>query len=265
MSGIEYQTLKLEKHGDVEWLTLNRPERLNTLTAQMAEELYDYFHGQFRQPTCRVIMLSGAGAHFCAGYDMAKMDDIPETGSKMLNTQKSWSEVVLTMRRCPQPIIALLHGAAAGGGFALSLAADVRIAAENARMNVAMAKVGLTGCDMGISYHLPRVIGASNAAEMMMTGRFCDAPKALRLGLVSDVVPLEALRDAGQKLCDEMLVLSPLGLRLTKEGLNRSLEAPSLEAALVVEDRGQALVMGESMREGMRAFLEKRAPAHTSK
>lgn len=257
----ENRSLLIEPRGDVDWVTLNRPERLNTLTEEMASALLDYFHGQLRHPTCRVIVLQGSGQHFCAGFDIANVNQILSSNSAMLRTQKSYSEIVLCMRRCPQPIIALLQGAATGGGLALALAADVRYATADVRMNVAMAKVGLTGCDMGISYFLPRIIGVSRAAELMMTGRFCTAAKAVEIGLVADVVP--DLRAAGEALSGDMLKLSPLGLRLTKEGLNMALGATSLEAALVTEDRAQALAMGSGMAEGMKAFLEKRPPKYT--
>ena len=166
-----HESLQIEQRGQVHWLTLNRPERLNTLTEEMAAALREYFYKQHRNPSCRVIVLQGAGKNFCAGFDIANVDTILGSNAAMLRTQTSYSDIVLAMRRCPQPIIALLQGATTGGGFAMALAADVRFATEDARMNVAMAKVGLTGCDMGISYHLPRIIGASRAAEMMNPAR----------------------------------------------------------------------------------------------
>lgn len=253
--------LLIEKCDDVEYVTLNRPNRLNTLTEELADQLREYFHRQLGRPSCRIIVLRGAGANFCAGFDLINVDSILGSNAAMLRTQKSYSEIILAMRRCPQPIIALIKGVATGAGFAFALASDVRIAAEDVRMNVAMAKVGLTGCDVGISYFLPRIVGLSLASEMMMTGRFCNAQKALQVGLISEVAA--DLDAAGEKLVSDMLRLSPIGLRLTKEGLNMSVDAPSLETALVMEDRGQALAMGATMKEGMSAFLEKRAPNYT--
>jgi len=151
-----------------------------------------------------------------------------------------------------------MQGAATGGGFALALASDIRYATDNACMNVAMAKIGLTGCDIGISYFLPRSVGTSNAAEMMMSGRFVNAKKALRIGLVSEVVESEDLEAAGQSLVTEMLAMSPMGLRLTKEGLNISQDAGNLEAVVAMEDRGQVLCIAPFMEEGGKAFMEKR-------
>jgi enoyl-CoA hydratase/carnithine racemase len=181
-----------------------------------------------------------------------------------LGLQRQMSEIVLRMRRCPQPIIGLVRGAACGAGFALVLAADVRYAGVDARMNVAMAKIGLTGCDMGISYFLTRTVGASTAAELMMSGRFVDARRALSTGLVSEVVDVNRLEDTAETLSMEMLAMSPVGLRLTKEGIAFASDASSLEAVIAMEDRGQVLCFGPYMREGVAAFREKRTPRYES-
>jgi enoyl-CoA hydratase/carnithine racemase len=139
----------------------------------------------------------------------------------------------------------------------------VRLAAPTARMNVAMALVGLTGCDIGISYFLPRAVGASVAAELMLTGRFIDADRALRTGLVSEVVAEAALSEAARRLATDMLRLSPLGLALTKEGLGLAMGATSLEAALALEDRGQILCASAGyFEEGIAAFRERRPPVY---
>jgi enoyl-CoA hydratase len=170
------------------------------------------------------------------------------------------------MRRAPQPIIACVHGPAAGGGFALALASDVRLAGESARMNAAFIRIGLSACDVGVSYFLPRLVGASLASELLLTGRFIDAARAERTGLVSRVVPDAQLEQAARELAAEMLATSPLGLRLTKECLAMSLDAGSLEAVIAMEDRNQALcVQSPDVREGMLAFLQKRAPSYTDR
>jgi enoyl-CoA hydratase/carnithine racemase len=127
-------------------------------------------------------------------------------------------------------------------------------------MNVAMARVGLTGCDMGISYFLPRAIGTSNAAELMMGGRFINAQRALRTGLVSEIAPREQLDALADAMAADMLRMAPLALRLTKDGLNLSQDAGGLDAAIAVEDRNQVLCIGPYLKEGASAFLEKRAP-----
>jgi enoyl-CoA hydratase/carnithine racemase len=257
-----YRTLALESRNGVDWLTLSRPERLNAVDSGMASELNDYFAELCDRPDARVVVLRGAGRHFCAGFDLDNPRDAASGFSQDMRTQRLMSEIVLRMRRCPQPIIACMHGAACGAGFALALAADVRYAAEDARMNVAMARIGLTGCDMGISYFLPRAVGSSNAAELMMSGRFVDAHRALRIGLVSNVVSAQALDATANELAQEMLTMSPAGLRLTKDGLAFGQDAPSLAAAVAMEDRGQVLCMGPFMQEGVSAFREKRAPRY---
>ncbi len=258
-----YETLSIERREGVDWVTLNRPEQFNALNGLMTDELLDYFGGLYFDHGVRVVMLRGAGKHFCAGLDLQETAAFTRGVVAGARGQRRVAEIILRMRRCPQPIVALVHGAATGAGLAFALAADVRYAAEGARFNVAMARIGLTGCDVGISYFLPRAVGAGNAAEMMMTGRFVDAAKALRIGLVSEVVAVDALLDVGSALAAEMTAMSPLGLRLTKEGLNMAQDASSLEAVIALEDRGQVMCLGPFLEEGAAAFMEKRAPRYS--
>jgi enoyl-CoA hydratase len=209
-------------------------------------------------------VLRGAGRAFCAGLDLrsgAAEPGDPTGVAGGLAVQRRISELVIEMRRLPQPIIACVHGAASGGGFALALAADVRLAGESARMNAAFIRIGLTACDVGVSYFLPRIVGASVASELLLTGNFIDAPRALAVGLVSRVVPDAELEKAAHELAGDMLRNSPLGLSLTKDCLNFSIDAPSLEAAVAMEDRNQILAsQSGDLAEGVRAFLEKRPP-----
>lgn len=253
-----YETLAIDHRNGVDWLTLNRPDQFNAINQKMTDELLDYFGALYFKHEVRVVVLRGAGKHYCSGLDLNDAGHFATSNPAGMRGQRLISEIIMRMRRCPQPIISLIQGAAAGGGFAFALASDIRYAAEGARMNVAMAKIGLTGCDIGISYFLPRAVGTSNAAEMMMGGRFVDANKALRIGLVSDVVPLQDLEATGQTLADEMIAMSPMGLRLTKEGLNVSQDAACLEAVVAMEDRGQVLCIAPFLEEGANAFLEKR-------
>ncbi len=205
--------------------------------------------------------MRGAGRAFCAGLDIKARGEGETPFGAGFGFQGFLADVYIKMRRCPQPIIALVQGAAAGGGFAFALAADVRIAAESARMNAAFIRLGLSACDMGVSYFLPRIVGLGVASELMLTGRFINAQRALAVGLVSEVVPEGRLEAAVQPYLDEMLTTSPMGLRLTKEGLALATDAPSLEAAMAIENRNQVLCSrSEDFAEGMRAFLEKRAP-----
>jgi len=260
---MSYKTIRIEKEGSIDWLTLNRPEKLNVINPEMCDELQNYFNALQTNHSVRVVILSGEGKSFCAGYDLNATSGVTAGPVIGMRFQSQVSEVFVRMRRCPQPIVCLAHGATTGGGLAFALASDVRIMETNAKANVAMIKVGLTGCDVGISYFLPRAVGHSIAAELMMTGRFISPSRALALGLVSEVVPMEKLKDAGRDVARDMLNSSPLGLRLTKEGLNFAIDAGSLEAAIALEDRGQILCATAGFfDEGIAAFKGKRSPIY---
>jgi len=261
-----YETIKIEKKGQVDWLTLNRPESLNAITTPMVRELRDYFDGLLEDQETRIVVMKGAGRAFCAGLDIkfsqSDTHELPFGGG--MGFQNYLAEVYIKMRRCPQPIISLIHGPTCGGGFSFVLASDIRIAGESARMNAAFIRIGLSACDMGTSYFLPRLVGTSVASELMLTGRFINAERALRANLVSEVVPDDSLEQAAQPYIEEMLTTSPMGLRLTKEGLNLAIDAPGLEAAIAIENRNQILCSKmDDAKEGMLAFLEKRSPKYT--
>ena len=183
-----YETLTLQREGHLTWLTLNRPESLNAMSTSLVRELRQFFWELADDTETRVLVLRGAGRAFCAGLDLKEQPSGEgATGGSVaagLRSQRTISELVLLMRRAPQPIIAAVHGAACGGGFALALAADVRIAGESARMYAAFIRLGLSACDVGVSYFLPRFVGASVAAELLLTGNFIDAARAERVGLV---------------------------------------------------------------------------------
>lgn len=261
---MKYETLDVTERGGALWITLNRPDALNALTLTLIDELRHVFNELYEREGIRVAVLRGAGRAFCAGLDLKwNAGRSPTTVSQELSMQRRFRDVVLAMRRCPQPIIGLIQGAASGGGFALALATDVRIGTPALRMNVAMIRIGFTGCDMGISYFLPRMIGTSLAAEYMLTGRFIDAERARESGLVSRIVEPERLEAEAQSLVDDMLKTSPLGLRMTKEVVAHVLHAGSLEAALALEDRGQVLCARDpDFAEAMGAFVEKRMPRY---
>ena len=257
--------LLIEHDGPVDYVTLNRPDRLNAMNGELVDALVAYFEGLYRKPDTRIVVLKANGRAFCAGLDMGAGSDLStERGVReSLRVQERISDIYRAMRKCPQPIISLMQGAACGGGFSLALASDIRIAADTARMNAAYIKIGLTGCDMGSSYFLPRLVGASMAAEIILTGRFISADEAKEMKLVSKVVPEAELMDAAKPLIDDMLNTAPMGLRLSKQGLNMSIDAPSLDSALAMEDRHQALLaQSEDSTEAVRAFLEKRAPKY---
>jgi enoyl-CoA hydratase len=255
-----YETLRIDREGHLTWLTLDRPAALNAMNATLVGELRDFFWRLPEDLETRVLVMRGAGRAFCAGLDLKEPPSTTGGGAPaFLRGQRHISELVMLMRRAPQPIIAAVHGAACGGGFAMALAADVRVAADTARMNAAFIRLGLSACDVGVSYFLPRLVGASVAAELLLTGNFIDAARAERTGLVSRVVPEAELESAARALAGDMLRNAPLGLRLTKECLKLALDAGSLEEVVAMEDRNQALAGSTAdFREGVRAFLEKR-------
>jgi enoyl-CoA hydratase/carnithine racemase len=255
-----YETLQVEKRGAADWLALDRPQALNAMNGRMIDELADYFASRVTDRDTRVIVLRANGPTFCAGLDLKEMAgqiaDLDTTDR--LHFQQRLSSIILSMRRCPQPIVCLLQGAAAGGGFALAVAADIRYCTPDARMSAAFIKVGLSGCDVGISYLLPRAVGTSVATELLMTGAFLEAQRALGLGFVSAIVPVEALEETGEKAVAALLQADPLGLALTKQGLQVGISAPSLDSAIANEDRQQALLSGmDGFRNRIRAFLRK--------
>jgi enoyl-CoA hydratase/carnithine racemase len=255
--------LLIAKHGQVEVVSLNRPAVLNALSPSLADALVDYFDALHRRPEVRVVVLRGEGRAFCAGLDL-KGWSMPEGGTRVLHTldtQTRIGNIYRRMRSCPQPIIACAQGAACGGGFSLLLAADVRIGAPDLKMNAAYIKIGLGGADMASSYLLPRIVGRSVASELLLTGRFIHAERALRVGLISEIVESDGLLAAGLAMAEEMTANSPYGLRLTKQALELNIDAPSMEAAMALEDRQQVLLSAtEDAREAGRAFAERRAP-----
>jgi enoyl-CoA hydratase/carnithine racemase len=257
-----HQHLTIERRGAVLQVTLNRPEIHNALNDRLVDELRELFSGLYWQHDVRVVLLEAAGKHFSVGLDMRERQGHADpTVAGSLVAQRKISEIVIAMRRCPQPIVTVVHGAACGGGFAIALASDIRLATPDVRMNSAAIRLGLSACDIGITYFMTRMLGASVAAEYMLTGRFIDASRAQSLGLVSAVEPLEDLRIRARELVDDMLAATPLGLRLTKEALNHAIDAPGLESVIAMEDRNQILcAQGEDYIEGLAAFREKRRP-----
>src|SRR5581483_2326945 len=218
---------------------------------------------------CRVVILTGAGRGFCAGLDLNGAGAGPHSegwghvGAGM-KTQQHIARLIPHMRAMPQPIIAAVNGPAAGGGFALALGSDVRVAAESAKFNVAFVRIGLSGCDIGVSWMLPRLVGASKAFEMMLTGRLVDAAEAESMGLVSRVVPDGKAVDAAVEIAELIAANSPFGVWMTKEVMWSNLEAGSLQSAIDLENRTQILSsMTGDMREAVTAFFEKRPAEFT--
>lgn len=242
----DYTTISVVCDGDVDWLTLNRPDRLNAIDATMVRELWDYFNGLQTDYSRRVVVMRGAGRAFCAGLDLdwynSSKEGLP-SGATSEGPGPSLSDIIVKMRSCPQAIIALVNGAACGGGFSFVLASDIRIAGRSAKMNVTFVRLGLSGCELGTSYFLPRMLGTSVAAELMMTGRFIDAERALSTGLVSEVVEDDAIEDAARSLITALLATSPIGLRKTKEVMSHAAEITDLASVIALEHHTQVTCM----------------------
>jgi enoyl-CoA hydratase/carnithine racemase len=259
----DYETITLEHPRErVALVTLNRPARLNALTFSSFDELYDLCGQLGSDESTRVVVLTGAGRGFCAGLDLDDAGKLPQmTTPENAAGQEHWGGIVSALRRLPQPIIAAINGPAAGGGLSLALAADIRVASSAARFNAAFVRIGLSAGDLGASWALPRVIGLGRAAELMLTGRFVEAEEAEAIGLVNRVVAPERLLPTAYELADQIAANSPYGVRLSKRVLQANVDAPSLEAALELENRGQVLATRtDDMREALEAFRSKRQP-----
>lgn len=248
---------------------LNRPERLNALTAPFVSELLRVFEGLSDDRKTRVVILTGAGKGFCAGADLqepAAPGDVPGTAGMsplgfVYKFQEYLARLVLAVHECEKPVIAAVNGAAVGGGFALALAADIRLAASTARFGDVVIKTGLSGCDVGMSYLLPRIVGAGVAAELMLTGRVIDAAEARELRLVSRVVEADALESTALETARSIAGHSEYGAWMTKKGLQLAIDAPSLRHAIEIENRTQVLgTFTGCFEESARAFAEKRPP-----
>jgi enoyl-CoA hydratase len=246
-------------------LTLNRPDELNAMTVDLAEALHAELGAVAADRSCRAVVLTGAGRAFCVGLDLRGFGSAPgndgsDAARDRLGNQEYMSTLVLGLRELPQPVIAAVNGPAAGLGIALALGCDIRYAAQEAIFRVAFINIGVSNCDMGTSWLLPRLIGASRAHELMLTGRRFDADEALRIGLVADVLDGAALLERSLEAATQIAALAPWGVRLTKRGMWAALEIPSERAAVEFEDRQQIMsTFGSAPPEAIAAFLEKRA------
>jgi enoyl-CoA hydratase len=250
-------------------VTLNRPERLNALSIEMALALDETLSRVGAENDTWVVVLTGAGRGFCSGLDLKDYGVLPgidglTVGRIAQRSMRAYSRIVLTMRRMPQPVVAAINGPAYGGGMCLTLAADVRFAARSAVFNATGIVNGLTSTEMAAGWLLPRLIGASRSNDMLLTGRQVAAEEAAAIGLVSRVVDDGMVRDEAVAAAAAMCRFSPYGLSMTKNALWASLEIGSLETAIELEDRNQ-LMLGftENLQEAIRAFDAGREPVYT--
>jgi enoyl-CoA hydratase len=251
----------------VSLITMNRPERMNAMSFDTVRPLYDALREVAADNDTSVAVLTGAGRGFCAGLDLEDHGVPPGvdglTMSRIaIRAMEFMSDLVPAMRAMPQPLIAAINGPAHGGGMCLPLGADVRLAAESATFRAAGINNGLTGTELGVSWLLPRLIGASRAFEMILSGREIDAAEAERAGLVSRVYPNEQLLPAALDLAEQMCGYSAHGIAMTKKVLWSNLESGSLTAAIDLENRNQLLVRltTQNLEEAIRARKQKRKP-----
>lgn len=251
-----------DRETGVATITLNRPERLNSLTFEVYKELQETFVRLDTEPGVRSILLTGAGRAFCSGGDV---EDIigalfERDYRGLLDFTRSTGELILAILRCRRPVIGGLNGTVAGAGAVIASACDVRIASSDAKIAFLFTKVGLSGADMGVSWLLPRIVGMGRAMELLMTGDFVDAEEAHRIGLYNRVVPGPELAAEARSWAVRLAQGPSFGLEITKKLVLRE-AAMDLESAMAAETEIQAACMEDAnFREAYEAFVEKRKP-----
>ncbi|MCB1255568.1 MAG: enoyl-CoA hydratase/isomerase family protein [Microthrixaceae bacterium] len=255
--------------GGVTVVRLNRPDSLNAFNLDLVDALEASLEALRSDADTRVIVLGAEGRAFSAGLDLADMRPIPGTEEfgrvqAGLAAQERLVSLVPLIHHHPKPIIAAVGGAAVGMGMAIALAADIRVMGPKGSFAAAFIRVGLGACDFGVSYLLPKLAGAGAAAEILLTGRKVPADEALALGLTTAVV--DEPIDKAIEIATAITAHSPFGVAMTKQVLWTNLAAPSLEAAMAIENRTQTLaLLTEDMGEAVGAFLEKRPANYTNR
>jgi enoyl-CoA hydratase/carnithine racemase len=239
------ETLALETpHDGVAVLRLNRPDRLNAINEVMQIELVQTLAALASDRSVHAVVLTGTGRGFCSGLDVRNfgpgMLDATAPAIDRLRFQESMAALPVAIRALPQPVVAAVNGPCVGAGLALCLASDIRICSTSASFGNAAILLGLSGAEMGMSYHLPRIVGTSVAADWMLTGRTVSAEEADRRGLVSELLVPDRLFDRAVELAALIAGLAPLGVQLTKRALQANADVP-LDAALELENRNQVL------------------------
>lgn len=246
---MEFETMLFEEPVEgVGLVTLNRPERLNAINLAMLDDFYALFSRLERDEKVRVLVITGKGRAFCSGADLKEMRKgrhaetyYRDASTHLVYIQKRYAGVISGMRNLPQPVIAAVHGHAAGGGMCLAMASDIIYADPTAAFTPSFANIGISGGELGSSYFLPRLVGTARASEILLTGRTVYAEEAGRIGLVSRVVEEGMAGEEAVKTAELLLAKSISGLRMTKEVIRYNLNAPSLEAALELENRNQSI------------------------
>ncbi len=257
--------VRVEKlEGGVSAVRLARPEARNALSFAMVRELRAALDEVDADESCHVVVLAGEGRTFCAGLDLKDAilgEEAPQGAVDYMRLQELYAGTIARVRKLRQPVVAAVQGAAVGAGFGLALAADVRIGSPSTTLLVGAVKVALSAGECGISYHLPRLVGAGRAFEIMLTGRPVAAEEALAIGAVTKIATEQGLFDAALETARMIAANSPYSIKHSKQVMWANLEAPSFEAAVELENHVQVVaLMTADFREAATAFAEKRAP-----
>lgn len=257
----------IERDGEITTVTLNRPDALNTLNADMVAELTAALDAIDADPGCRVVILTGAGRAFCAGLDLNGYgdEDVDDHDGvvAMFRRQRDIAGLARRLHGLRQPVIAAVNGAAAGGGLALLCASDIRIGSSSSVYAVGFIRAGFSACDIGVSWLLPRLVGTGRAHELMLTGRRFTAVEAERYGLLVELAEPEDLLETARSTARSILANPPVSVEMTKVGMWAAVESNSFSATVEFENRQQMITaMTEDRGEATAAFLEKRAPRY---
>jgi len=249
----KYETVKTELlENNILVVSLNRPKYLNAVNKAMLGELEDLWAKLKHDKDVRLVILKGEGEKgFCGGMDVKEgLDPDKMNLPNFTDWQIRLAELQLAMRQIPQPIIALVHGAAAGAGMSFAIASDIRIISPDARFSAFYINVGLGGADMGSSYFLPRHIGSGRAYEFLLTGRFMSSEEAMQVGLCSRCVPREKLMETALEIAADIVSKDPMQIQLTKEAINQNLDCAGLASALSMENRNQIMLVMHNIDKG---------------
>jgi len=246
----EFKTLLFEeKEPSIGMVTMNRADQLNAINIEMLKDFETLFHALSQDDSIRVLIITGAGRGYSSGADLndaianRKAEAFADPEKFLKIAQERYASLIMNMRRIPQPIISAVNGPAAGGGFCMALASDIRVASPDAYFVASFINIGLSGGELGSSFLLPRLVGLAHASEMLFTGRKIKADEAEKIGLVNKVVPRDDLLETALSYARLMVGKSIGGLKLTKRVLDENLNAPSLEAAMNLENRNQTIMV----------------------
>jgi enoyl-CoA hydratase/carnithine racemase len=254
-----YEHLLIDDRNHVRTITLNRSEKLNALGAGLPDQLREAVKDAISDDDVRVIVITGSGRAFSAGGDIRGWEGLFGNPRAMKSYLGKRHEIVIDLQRCAKPTIASVNGDAVGGGCGLALSCDIRLAADSARLGFSFARLGLVP-DWGSTYYLPRLVGTARACELVFTADLISAAEAERIGLVNHVYPAGELADRTRELAEKLAGNGPVGIGLAKQAIYRAWHL-DLAAELDGEENNQAITFQtEDVREGIKAFFEKRRP-----